>query len=162
RAFFFFNYEGTRISRGQTRLTNVPTASERIGDFSAASAAANRTTYANIFDNVGDCIAKVPNAFSSTDPLGPTHFANNQIPAACLDPVAQEIVGLITGANVTPQSGPLNTNNYLRVPTLTDNNDGYTIRGDAQINSTQHLFIRYIYSTRDRFVPGAFGGIIDG
>src|SRR5262249_55493999 len=42
RAFFFFNYEGTRISRGQTRLTNVPTANERIGDFSAAAAAANR------------------------------------------------------------------------------------------------------------------------
>src|SRR5262245_61143157 len=91
RAFFFFNYEGTRVSRGQTRLTNVPTANERSGDFSAAAAAANRTIYANIFDNVGDCMAKVPSAFSSSDPLGPTHFANNQIPAACLDPVAQKI-----------------------------------------------------------------------
>src|SRR5205823_12157852 len=26
RAFFFFHYEGTRIDRGVTRLTNVPTA----------------------------------------------------------------------------------------------------------------------------------------
>src|SRR5262249_2235009 len=58
RAFFFFNYEGTRIIRGQTRLTNTPTDNERIGDFSAAAAAANRTGYANIFDNVGDCIKK--------------------------------------------------------------------------------------------------------
>lgn len=32
--FFFFNYEGTRM--GVTRLGNVPTPNERIGDFSAA------------------------------------------------------------------------------------------------------------------------------
>ena len=74
RAFFFFNYEGTRISRGQTRLTNVPTASERIGDFSGAAAAVNRTTYANIYDNVGDCMRKVPSGFSASDPLGPNTF----------------------------------------------------------------------------------------
>ena len=162
RAFFFFNYEGTRIIRGQTRLTNVPTDSERIGDFSAAAAAANRTTYANIFDNVGDCIAKVPSAFSSSDPLGPTHFTNNKIPAGCLDPVVQKIVSIIPKPNLVPASGALNTNNYLRVPSLIDNNDSYTARGDTQISPTQHLFVRYVYSNRFRFVPGAFGGIIDG
>src|SRR5215470_5064830 len=162
RAFFFFNYEGTRISRGQTRLTNVPTANERIGDFSAAAGATNRTTYANIFDNVGDCMAKVPSAFSASDPLGPTHFANNQIPAACLDSVAQNIVALLPAPNLVPGAGALNTNNYLRVPSLVDNNDSYTTKGDAQINTRQHLFVRYVYSNRFRFVPGAFGGIIDG
>ncbi|HLH30838.1 MAG TPA: TonB-dependent receptor, partial [Terriglobia bacterium] len=162
RIFGFFNYEGTRIIRGQTRLTNVPTDSERIGDFSSAAAAANRTSYANIFDNVGDCIKKVPGAFSTSDPLGPTHFANNKIPSACLDPVAQKIVALIPEPNLTPSSGGLNTNNYLRVPSLLDNTDAYTARGDAQVNPNQHLYIRYVYSNRFRFVPGAFGGIIDG
>jgi hypothetical protein len=52
--FGFFNYEGTRIIRGQTRLTNVPTDSERAGDFSSAAGGALGVTYANIFDNVGD------------------------------------------------------------------------------------------------------------
>src|SRR6266404_7669464 len=42
KLFFFFNYEGTRIRKGVTRLGNVPTANERIGDFSPAAAAANR------------------------------------------------------------------------------------------------------------------------
>jgi hypothetical protein len=162
RIFGFFNYEGTRIVRGQTRLTNVPTANERVGDFSAAAATANRTTYANIFDNVGDCIQKVPGAFSAADPLGPTHFANNQIPAACLDPVAQNIVKLLPNPNLTPSSGPLDTNDFLRVPSLIDNTDAYTAKGDAQLNSTQHLFVRYVYSNRLRFVPGFFGGIVDG
>lgn len=162
RAFYFFNYEGTRIVRGQTRLTNVPTDNERIGDFSPAAAAANRAVYANIFDNVGDCMQKVPGAFSASDPLGPTHFANNKIPAGCLDPVAQKIVTLLPAANLVPGSGPLNTNNYLRVPSLIDNNDSYTARADLQIDPRQHLFGRYVYSNRYRFVPGAFGGIIDG
>src|SRR5262249_31087112 len=160
RAFFFFNYEGTRIIRGATRLTNVPTPNERIGDFSAAAGAANRTSYANIFDNVGDCMAKVPSAFSSSDPLGPTHFANNVIPAACLDPLAQKVTALVPAPNLIPGSGPLNTNNYLRVPDLIDRNNAYTMRGDAEISSTQHFFVRYVYSKRFRFVPGAFGGII--
>ena len=33
-AFFFLDYEGTRITRGVTRLTRVPTADERAGIFS--------------------------------------------------------------------------------------------------------------------------------
>lgn len=34
RAFFFANYEGTRLKEGTTRVTNVPTLAERRGDFS--------------------------------------------------------------------------------------------------------------------------------
>ncbi len=34
RAFFFADYEGTRLDEGITRVTNVPTAAERSGDFS--------------------------------------------------------------------------------------------------------------------------------
>jgi hypothetical protein len=33
-AFFFANYEGTRLREGVTRVTNVPTRAERAGDFS--------------------------------------------------------------------------------------------------------------------------------
>ena len=36
RAFFFADYEGTRITRGVTRLTRVPTLDDRAGVFSAA------------------------------------------------------------------------------------------------------------------------------
>ena len=34
RTFFFADYEGTRLREGITRVTNVPTAAERSGDFS--------------------------------------------------------------------------------------------------------------------------------
>src|SRR5437016_4557117 len=81
RAFFFFNYEGTRIRKGVTRLGNVPLPNEIRGDFSAAAAAANRTTYATMVDRVGDCIPLIGGV--------PQAFPGNKIPARCLDPLAQ-------------------------------------------------------------------------
>jgi len=150
RAFFFFNYEGTRIRKGTTRLGNVPTANERIGDFSAAAAAANRTTYATLIDRVGDCVG-------AGNPL-----PNNVIPSRCLDPIAQKILGLVPAPNVIPGSGPLNVNNFLRVPNIIDDTDSYTVRGDWQASSRDSVFVRYTNGDRFRFVPGTFGGIIDG
>src|SRR6266545_2193532 len=120
KAFFFFNYEGTRIRKGVTRLGNVPLANEIIGDFSLAAAAANRvkalTTcpggvafcYAPIVDRVGDCLGV-------NQP-----FPNNQIPTRCLDPLAQKILGLLPAPNIVPGSGPLNLSNFLRAPGIVD------------------------------------------
>src|SRR6266498_3589250 len=87
KAFFFFNYEGTRVRKGVTRLGNVPLPNEIRGDFSAAAGTANRVTYATIFDRVGDCQKKVPSAFNANG-----SFINNQIPAVCLDPLAQKVL----------------------------------------------------------------------
>ncbi|HXF05827.1 MAG TPA: TonB-dependent receptor [Blastocatellia bacterium] len=150
RAFFFFNYEGTRIRKGTTRLANVPLPNERRGDFSAAAAAANRTTYAQLIDRVGDCVG-------AGNP-----FPDNKIPERCLDPVAQRILSLVPLPNIVPATGPLNVNNYVRVPTIEDDTDSYTVRGDWHPNPRNTIFVRYTYSDRFRFVPGAFGGIIDG
>src|SRR5258705_6417787 len=157
KLFFFFNYEGTRVRKGVTRLGNVPLANEIRGDFSAAAGAANRVTYAQIFDRVGDCRAKVPSAFNANG-----SFINNQIPAACLDPLAQKVLGILPGSNVIPGSGPLNLSNFLRSPGIVDDNDSYTGRVDWQANSNNSVFVRYTYSNRFRYVPGIFGGIADG
>ena len=150
RAFFFFNYEGTRIRKGQTRIGNVPTANEIRGDFSAAAAAANKTTYATLIDRVGDCVG-------AGNP-----FPNNQIPTRCLDPVSQRILALLPAPNVVPDSGPLNANNFIRQPNIIDDTDSYTTRGDWNIDNNNNIFVRYTYTDRFRFVPGTFGGIADG
>jgi outer membrane receptor protein involved in Fe transport len=150
RAFFFFNYEGTRIRKGQTRIGNVPTANEIRGDFSAAAAAANKTTYATLIDRVGDCVG-------AGNP-----FPNNQIPTRCLDPVSQRILALLPAPNVVPDSGPLNANNFVRQPNIIDDTDSYTTRGDWNISNNDNIFVRYTYTDRFRFVPGTFGGIADG
>ncbi|HWQ34889.1 MAG TPA: TonB-dependent receptor [Blastocatellia bacterium] len=157
RLFFFFNYEGTRIRKGVTRLGNVPLANERVGDFSAAAGTANRVTYAKLFDRVGDCRAKVPSAFNADG-----SFIDNKIPAACLDPLAVKIVNLLPAANVVPGSGALNQLNFIRAPGIIDDTDSYTARGDWQISSRDNLFVRYASSDRFRYLPGIFGGILDG
>ncbi|HZB47293.1 MAG TPA: carboxypeptidase-like regulatory domain-containing protein, partial [Pyrinomonadaceae bacterium] len=160
RAFFFFNYEGTRIRKGTTRLGNVPLANEIRGDFSAAAAVANRIpggAYATLFDRVGDCRALVPSAFNANG-----SFINNQIPAQCLDPVAQRVLALLPAPNVVPGSGPLNLNNFIRNPGIQDDTDSYTGRFDWQQSAKNSFFVRYTLSDRFRYVPGIFGGVVDG
>lgn len=174
-AFFFFNYEGTRIRKGTTRLGNVPLANEIRGDFSLAAAAANRirppsgqtcpggaqfcygvdgsdagTEVDPLIDRVGDCMGVN------------VVFPNNQIPARCLDPVAQRVLGLLPGPNVVPGTGPLNLNNFIRNPGIQDDTDSYTGRFDWQPSAENSFFVRYTLSDRFRYVPGIFGGIVDG
>jgi Carboxypeptidase regulatory-like domain/TonB dependent receptor/TonB-dependent Receptor Plug Domain len=157
RLFFFFNYEGTRIRKGVTRTGNVPTANERIGDFSPAAAAANRVSYATIFDRVGDCRAIVPSAFNADG-----SFINNQIPAACLDPLAQKIVNMLPDPNLVPGSGPLNQLNFARSPGIIDDTDSFTSRGDWQVTAKDNIFARYTNTDRFRYLPGIFGDVLDG
>jgi hypothetical protein len=128
RAFFFVDYEGTRITRGVTRITRVPTAAERAG------------------------------AFASTvrDPLTGQPFPNNTIPANRIDPTAAAILALVPEAN---QAG---ASNYFRQPEVTDDADRILGRLDYRPSATDSFFVRYIYSNRSRFIPGAFGGIVDG
>lgn len=150
RAFFFVNYEGTRIRKGTTRLGSVPTANERIGDFSAEAAAANRTSYATMIDRVGDC-------------MGPGNpFPANRIPATCLDPVARRILNELPAPNLVPASGPLNLFNFVRTPAIVDDTDAITTRGDVQLAPRHSLFGRFAWSDRFRYVPGVFGGVLDG
>jgi hypothetical protein len=157
RLFFFFNYEGTRIRKGVTRLGNVPTPNERIGDFSPTAAAANRVTYSQLFDRVGDCRAKVPSAFNADG-----SFKNNQIPAACLDPLAVKIMGLLPPPNIVPGAGALNQLNFIRAPGIIDDTDSYTTRVDWQWTQRDSIFVRYSNIDRFRYLPGIFGGVLDG
>lgn len=160
KLFFFFNYEGTRISKGAARVTNVPMPNERLGDFSAASALANKISggkYATIYDPVGDCRAKAPGSFN---PDG--SFINNQIPSACIDPLAAKIMGMLAAPNAIPASGALNISNFVRSPNIADNSNNYVARGDWAFSNRTNVYARFNNVHRFRFVPGAFGGTLDG
>src|SRR5439155_2337903 len=103
KAFFFFNYEGTRIRRGRFYQANVPTAEERIGDFSLATATKYNikadtvspgcsssspcTGFLPMVDKVGDCVG-------AGNP-----FPGNQIPAGCMDSMAAKILALVPPPN---------------------------------------------------------------
>jgi hypothetical protein len=127
KAFFFVDYEGTRITRGVTRLTVVPTADQRAG----------------ILPGV-------------RDPLTGQPFPGGVIPASRIDPYAAAIMALVPLPN---QPG---ANNFFRQADLIDNSDRIMGRLDYKMDQNNSVFGRYIYSNRDRQIPGAFGGVIDG
>jgi hypothetical protein len=128
KAFLFVDYEGTRITRGVTRVTNVPTAAQRAGVFTS----------------------------TIRDPRTGLPFPGNTIPTDRIDPVAAAILALVPMPN---QPGP---NNFFRQADVLDNSNRILGRLDAHLTATDAVFARYIYSNRDRDIPGAFGGIIDG
>lgn len=70
-AFFFIDYEGTRINRGASRVTRVPTSDERNGVFTTAV----------------------------KDPVTGQNFANNTIPSNRIDPFATGILALVPMPN---------------------------------------------------------------
>ncbi|MGH9839458.1 MAG: TonB-dependent receptor domain-containing protein [Blastocatellia bacterium] len=157
RLFFFANYEGTRIRKGLLRLTNTPMPNERIGDFSLAAAAANRVKYQTTCPGgAAFCYGAV------IDPLTGQPFPDNKIPASRIEPLARRVMDLIPAANFAPASGALNANNHIITPNLQDDADSYLFRGDWQISSKHNAFARYAYTDRFRYVPGFFGGVIDG
>ena len=71
KTFFFTDYEGRRVREGITRVTNVPTALERIGDFSQSDP---RTPPIDLF-------TQAP-------------FPGNKIPANRLHPIGVAIAAL--------------------------------------------------------------------
>ncbi|MBW8863002.1 MAG: TonB-dependent receptor, partial [Acidobacteria bacterium] len=90
------------------------------------------------------------------DPTTGLNFDNNTIPANRIDPYAASIIALVPVPN---QPG---ANNFFRTANLLDNSDRLLIRSDWRPRPKDSIFGRYIYSTRDRDIPGAFGGVIDG
>jgi len=141
RLFAFFDYEGTRVRRGASRITTVPLANERIGNFSpAAAAAAGIAPYPAIYD------------FTTNTP-----FAGNIIPGNRLDPVMQKLMALFPN----PTQGGQN-NNFVRNATISDDTDRYSARGDWTATDRDNVFVRWTMSQRARHIPGNFGGIADG
>lgn len=180
RAFFFADYEATRIRQGVLRIATVPLANELAGNFAArlgspVSVGGNQIPIFNcngtasgqfvragqIFDPRSRTLCPNPNfnpnqAASLTNlPYFPQPFAGNVV--ANVDPVAARFAALFPSPTIGGAS-----NNFARTPTLTDDGDRFTTRLDYKINDANDIFGRYAYGKRARFVPGFFGGLADG
>ena len=157
RLFGFFNYEGTRIKQGLSRISTVPLDNERIGDFSnAAAAAAGLPNYHTVIDPT-----TCPKPYTIS--AGCQAFSNNQIPAARIDSSVAALMKLFPEPNYKPGSATFpELNNYSRTGASTDFNDSYDGRVDWTPSSTDTIFARYNYFNRTRDIPGYFGGLADG
>ena len=122
--FFFADYEGTRSREGVTRITNVPTALERAGNFSQS-----------LFG-------------PPTSPFPGVTFTNGIIPDFLINPVGRAIAALfpLPNRNVPFQ-------NFVSSPTLRDDNDSFDVRVDHHLTSKADLAFRYSFGNRDLFEP---------
>jgi hypothetical protein len=135
RAFFFGSYEGTRINRGSTIVTTVPTAALRTGDF---------TGQPTIYDPK----TSVPSGTT----FARTPFLNNRILPDRLDPAALKLLALLPLPTIPNQT----SNNYVVSPTNTNRAKRTDLKGDLQISQADSLFARYSFFTAQTVTHGPF------
>ena len=116
RAFFFADYEGTRITRGVTRLTRVPTADERAGIFTGRQGSDDR--------------AAVPGNRDPADRIDPVRRGDHRAGAAAESARREQ---LLPHRRSDRQLRPAPGARRLAARTRVDS-----------------VFVRYIYSNRDR------------
>jgi hypothetical protein len=122
--FFFGDYEGTRAREGVTRITNVPTALERAGNFSQS-------------------LFGVP-----IDPATGMPFAAGVIPDFRINAVGRAIAARypLPNRNVPFQ-------NFVSSPTQRDRNDSFDARVDHRWREGGDFTFRYSFGDRDLFEP---------
>jgi len=130
---FFWSQEWNREKRGQTRQAFVPTAEERLGDFSGA------------FDP--ECTSQ------PVDPLTGNPFAGNKIPQNRLSPAGLLVMQLYPLPNVTPAPG--SCNNWVTAITTPINWRQENIRLDWSLSTRSHLMVRYTHDSWTNNSPNA-------
>lgn len=140
RTFFFGDYEGTRIRQSESFISIVPTAQEKLGNFSD-----------------GFLGAPLGNGtLGITDPNTGQPYQNQQIPQNQLDPVALKVAQLFPDPNVP------RTNQFAYNPLRTNNTNQFDVRADHQANQATPIFVRVSYSKLDLLNPGTLPGIAIG
>jgi hypothetical protein len=124
RTFFFADYEGRRVREGVTRVTNVPTAAERAGDFSQSG---------------------LPFVL---DPFTFQPFPNSRIPRERLHPIGAALASLYPLPNRAVPG-----QNYVSTPTSRDRNDQFDARIDHKLSSRSDLAFRYSFADRNFHEP---------
>src|SRR5439155_8373332 len=102
RVFFFGSFEGYKRRQSLFTFFTVPDAALRSGDFSKAF-------------NTNASLQQIYNPFTGNpDGTGRQPFANNQIPAGLVNPIAQKILNLFPLPNIQGIGAGGLTNNYQR------------------------------------------------
>ena len=122
--FFFADYEGRRRNEGITRVTNVPTALERKGDFSQS-------------------LSSRP-----MDPYTQAPFTDGKIPSERISAIGGAIASLypLPNRSVAGQ-------NYVSSPVLRDRDDRFDLRLDHALGVRSGLIARYSFSDLDHYEP---------
>ena len=128
RTFFFADYEGTRLREGITRVTNVPTAAERTGDFSQS-----------LFPR-------------PVDPRSQQPLPGGRIPPFFIHPAGAAIAALYPLPN---RDVPFA--NFVSSPTLRDDVDQFDLKIEHLARASTRTTGRYSFSDRRLLEPFGAG-----
>jgi hypothetical protein len=147
RTFFFAGYEYTKENSPTSRTASVPTALQKMGDFSQTfNSSGNLMTIYNPFDtfvNAAGNIERRP-------------FPGNRIPASMIDPIAAKMISYYpdpnqTGANFT------NTNNWFNQGVNNNSNHQINAKGDHSFNGNNRISGRWSNTRSKGQNPNLFG-----
>jgi carboxypeptidase family protein len=155
RTFFFTSYEGRRVRRGiPSDAVTVPDDLERAGDFSSGSAfggSINDDFVAQTLNGRPGCTAAIGGPIPLPSVVGAVSyasiFAGNVIPAACMDPVA---LNLLTQFVPTPNR-PDGT--FQASPVSRERTDQFTVKLDHRLNDKQNISVYYYFTDSNKFDP---------
>jgi hypothetical protein len=141
RTFFFADFEKVRNDSAFNGVATVPTAAERIGNFSATGTNIYDPTLPLVACATGMCRPQVP---------------NNIIPASEINPIGKAILNLYPQPNLSGEF-----NNYLFSGTAHAPDYQFDIKIDHQINDKNHLSARYSRGSSNYYTPMIFGDAFD-
>jgi hypothetical protein len=119
---FFLSYEQAKDKRSEVRSSFVPTAAERIGDFSAAG--------------ISGCTEQKP-----IDPLTGQPFPGNVIPSNRINPAGRLMMQLMSLPNTSPTGG--SCNNWVEAVSTPIDWHQFHGRADWSLTNSIRVMLRY-------------------
>ncbi len=131
RVFFFSSYEGYKREHSLFTFFSVPDARLRAGDFSQAV-------------NTNGSVQNIYNPFTGgANGAGRQQFANNQIPANMIDPIALKIMQLYPLPNNPGIGAGGLTNNYRREETRTVDRKNFDVKLNFNRNTNHQIWTKF-------------------
>ena len=169
KLFFFADYEGLRLSQGQTYTALIPTAAQRSGDFSSQLDLTSPTGVSDCNGAAtynGELFDTKRTQASATSPTGycgvPFGYnadgtPSNVIPATAIDTLGARLAALYP----TPNANGVGYN-YLSNPKLIRNANQGDARVDQVLTRSDNIFYRFSMSRAPSTIPATFPGLADG
>ena len=137
KLFFFGDYQRTLDNFGYVVRATIPTMAMRNGDFSAVSQ--------RVYDPfTGDV--------SGANRVA---FANNQIPADRISPIARRLLAFLPEPNIA--GAPLGQNNYQKAQTREKTTDGFDAKINYTLTQKDQMSYRVSFMRPVVFDPGLYG-----
>jgi len=145
--FFFADLEIVRDRAPVNIVATVPTAQERIGDFSNTQ----------VFDDNGNLVLnQIFDPFTTSPVDGSrTAYAGNKIPQNQIDPIGQKLLNYYPKPNLAGDPG-IGTNNYRDVILSGDNSVQFDVKLDQNFSERSRLNARYSFLHGNGNTPTVF------